>query len=93
MEHELQDVSKEIKQLLKTNKLIFGKEVTLKLLREGKVNKVILCSNSPKTLNDDIAHYAGLSGVQIVHAVQPNDELGVICKKPFSISVLSVKKE
>ncbi len=90
---EPQDVSKEIKQLMKTERIIFGTERTLKALRSAQIEKVILSANAPAQAKSDIMQYAKLQSVEVIEAMQPNDELGVLCKKPFSVSVLSVKKE
>ncbi len=90
----MEDISKEIRQLLKTERLIFGTEATLKALRMATIGKVFLSSNVPQLVREDILHYTKLQqGITIVEAVQANDELGVLCKKPFSISVIGVKKE
>lgn len=82
----------EIKKLLKAKSLIIGKERTIKGLRLGKIGKVFLTVNCPKGVVEDISYYAGLAKAEVVHLGQNNEELGIICKKPFSISVLSVLK-
>lgn len=70
--------------------LIIGTDVTMKYLRAGKVKTVFLSSNCPKGVEEDIRHYAG-EKVKVEKLEVPNDELGVICKKGFPISVVSVK--
>jgi len=86
------DVTAEIKKMLKSKKLVIGTEKTLKNLKKGKAAKVFVTSNCPKSIKDDLKDYADLSKAEIVELDIPNDELGVICKKQFSISVLSVSK-
>ena len=72
--------------------MIVGTERTLKNLKLGKIGKVYLSSTcSPKT-KDAITHYIKLSKAEVVLLNYPSDELGILCKKPFSISVLSVPK-
>ena len=85
--------STEIKKLLKSKSLIIGTEKTLKSLKLGKIDRIILSSNCPDKVTEDINYYAGLSNVETVKVPYPNEELGVICKKPFSISVLSIIKQ
>lgn len=87
------DAISEISKLLKTKKLVFGTGNTVKKLKVGKIAKVFLTSNCPKAVSEDIRHYSGLSSAEVVQLEVPNDELAQICKKPFSISVLSVIKE
>ncbi|MEK6982952.1 MAG: ribosomal L7Ae/L30e/S12e/Gadd45 family protein [Nanoarchaeota archaeon] len=82
----------QIKKLLKSGDIIIGTERTIKNLKIGKVQKVFVSSNCPARLENDLTYYAGLSGAELHKLDYPNDELSVICKKPFSISVLSVLK-
>jgi len=84
--------STEIKKLLKSKNLVIGTEKTLKQLKLGKIDTVILSSNCPDKVAQDLIYYAGLSKVETVKVPYPNEELGMICKKPFSISVLSILK-
>lgn len=82
----------EVKKLLEQGKLKFGADQALKLLRAGTATKIWLSSNvAPESL-DDIRHFAALSGVEIVEMPQSNEELGELCRKPFSISVIATGK-
>jgi len=83
----------ELKKLVGSKRLIYGTEQTIKGLKHGKVEKIFLSSNVPKTVKEDVEHYAKLSkDVTIVSLSAPNDELGTLVKKPFPISVLGVLK-
>ena len=82
----------EIKKLLKAGNIIIGTERTIKNLKLGKVQKVLVSSNCPSNVEKDINYYASLSGAELHKLDYPNDELSVICKKPFSISVLALLK-
>ncbi len=84
--------SAEIKKLLKTGNLILGTEKTMKNLKLGKVDKIMVSLNCQARVEKEISYYAGLAGAEFQKLDYQNDELGVICKKPFSISVLSVVK-
>ena len=84
--------STEIKKLIKAKKLVVGTERTIKSLKLGRVEKVIISSNCAENVVDDLNYYASLNKTETVKVNYPNDELGVICKKPFSISVLSILK-
>jgi large subunit ribosomal protein L30e len=84
--------STEIKKLIQAKKLVVGTERTIKSLKLGRVEKVIISSNCAENVVDDLNYYANLSKTETVKVNYPNDELGVICKKPFSISVLSILK-
>jgi len=82
----------EIKKLIKAKKVIIGTQRTIKSLKLGKVDKVLLSSNCADRTVNDINYYAGISKAETIMVRYPNDELGVICKKPFSVSVLSILK-
>ncbi len=84
--------SAELKKIVKAGNVILGTEKAVKSLRLGKVEKIMLSSNCPARIENDITYYAGLTGTEMHKLDFPNDELGIICKKPFSISVLAIVK-
>lgn len=84
--------SAEIKKMLKAGNVIIGTERAIKNIKLGRVQKVLVSSNCPEGVEKDINYYASLSGAEIQKLEYPNDELSVICKKPFSISVLAFLK-
>ncbi len=88
----MSDKIDEIKNAIKQKKVIIGTNETLKNLKLGKLEKVFLSKNCPEKIANDIKHYAKLSKTEIVQLPIVNSEVGVVCKKPFSISVLSIKK-
>ena len=80
---------KELREALKQkNKVIIGTEKTLKLLKKGQLTIVYMSSNCPGHVKQDVEHYAKLHEIKIIKLNESNEELGVICKKPFSISIL-----
>lgn len=82
----------EIKKLLKERETIIGADRTLKALKLGNVETVIVTSNCDPKVKKDIDYCADLSKSEVIKIKHLNDELGIICKKPFAISVLSVLK-
>ncbi|MBI2575422.1 ribosomal L7Ae/L30e/S12e/Gadd45 family protein [Candidatus Woesearchaeota archaeon] len=85
------DAITEIKKGIKEKKAVIGTAQAIKQLKLGRLQKVFLTSNCPGKVRQDIAHYSKLSNCKIEVLSVPNDELGVICKKQFSISVLGIK--
>ena len=83
----------EIKKLLKTDKLVIGKEATLKALRAEGLEKIYVAKNCPAELKEDLARYTELAKVELITLDVHNDELGDSCKKSFSISVLGIAKD
>jgi large subunit ribosomal protein L30e len=82
----------EIKKLLGSDKLIIGKEETLKAIRTGKLKKVFLASNADPKFVKDIEYYKNMSDMEVVSLQLTNEEVGSVCRKPFSISALGVLK-
>lgn len=82
----------EIKKMLKAGNVIIGTERAIKNIRLGRVQKVLVSSNCPANVERDISYYASLGNAEFQKLDYPNDELSVICKKPFSISVLALLK-
>ena len=82
----------EIKKMIKSGNVILGTERTIKNLKLGKVQKILVSSNCPANVEKDINYYAVLSGAEFYKLNYSNEELSVICKKPYSISVLALIK-
>ncbi|MBD3248677.1 50S ribosomal protein L30 [Candidatus Woesearchaeota archaeon] len=82
----------DIKKALKEEKAVIGTDRVMKKIKLGKISKVFLTSNVPEEVKEDIDHYSELSKAEVVGLDMPNDELGTICKKPFSISILGILK-
>lgn len=80
----------ELKKELAGEKVIFGSEVTLKNLREGKLAKVFVASNCNANVKSDIVQLCNANGVELVELSQTNEEIGVLSRKPFSVSVVGV---
>lgn len=79
----------ELRRALKEEKVVFGTKETLRNLKKGKLKKVFVSGNCPKNLRDDIKHFSKIAKIDVVELTQPDDELALLCKKNFSVSVLS----
>lgn len=82
--------TKEIKQILKSDKIVLGTKETLDRLKEGGLSQVLVSSNCPEDVKKDVEYYAKLGDVRVIAVKYPNDELGILCKKPYAVSVLGV---
>jgi ribosomal protein L30E len=76
----------EIRKRIEQKTITLGTETTLKNLRLGKLEKVFVTKNCSVDVRDEIKHVA--ENIEIVEIDMLNTELGVFCKKPFSISVV-----
>ncbi len=82
----------EIRNALKKNNLVIGSKQTIKMLKQSKIEKVFLTTNCPEQVREDIENYSKINKVELVNLSYPNDELGVFCKKQYSISVVGIPK-
>lgn len=82
-------MSSEIKDMLKEKGVVFGTNETIAGLKLGKIKKVLVSSNCPKQIRESIQHYAKIAGAKVVELDVPDKEIGLLCKKPFGVSVLS----
>jgi len=80
----------EIKKSVEADNVIIGSQRTIKKLKNGQLKKIFLAKNCPQAVREDIGYYSKLTKVEVVELEEPNDELGIICKKQFSISVLGL---
>jgi len=73
----------EIKKILREKKVLYGYKQAKKALKGGKVENVIIASGSPhKEEFKDCLEFE-----------EDSKKLGLICGKPFCISVLTILKE
>lgn len=83
----------QLRKLVGSKRLVYGTEQTLKGLKHGKMEMVFLSTNVSKNLKEDVEHYAKISkDVKVVSTGLPSDELGILVKKSFAISILGVLK-
>jgi len=82
----------EFKKVLKSKNLLVGTERTIKELKLKKLEKVFVSANATEKTRADINHYAKLTKTEVMNLKYTNEQLGELCKKPFSVSVLGLLK-
>jgi ribosomal protein L30E len=86
------DVYNTIRKEIEQGKAILGLDRTLKELKNLNLKKIYLSSNISEEVKKDINYYSSLQSIELINLSIPNDELGVVCKKPFSVLILGVLK-
>ncbi|MBW3019839.1 ribosomal L7Ae/L30e/S12e/Gadd45 family protein [Candidatus Woesearchaeota archaeon] len=82
-----------IKKSMENDTLLIGfKEVKKGLVSNG-LKQVYVASNTPESMLEDLDKLASISSVEVKTLKQANDELGIICKKPYFISVIGIKND
>ena len=88
----IEDHVAEIKKAMNSKTLVIGTDETMKLLKQGKLAKVFVTSNCSAAVADDVAYYGSMSQTPYEPIKETNDDLGIICKKPYSVAVISILK-
>lgn len=80
-------MASDLKEDLAKGKPVFGVRNTVKKLKHSKLRKVYIASNCKE--KESIARYCQMFGAEAVMLEETNAQIGVICKRPHLISVLS----
>lgn len=83
----------DIQKLVKEKRLVFGTNKVLKGLKQGKFESILTSKNTPEDVMDSIKQYSKIGKVEMIALPYTNEELGVVCKQSFSISVIGMLKE
>lgn len=79
-----------IKFIARSGKIILGTKKTLKLIKLGKIRYVVIASNIPEEIKQDVEYYARLSGVKILRFPGSNKDLGMVIGKPFGVVIMGI---
>ncbi|MEM5804869.1 MAG: 50S ribosomal protein L30e [Candidatus Aenigmatarchaeota archaeon] len=82
----------EIKAAVASDKAIIGTKEVLKAIKEGRVKKVVMSSNTPESVMKDVSHYQKMAEIDVRTFGGTGKQLGVFCGKPFGISVMAIRK-
>jgi ribosomal protein L30E len=82
----------QIRKLIEEKKVTIGATATGKALRAGTLKTVVIASNAATQTRETLVRSAGLAGVAVDGIAISNDALGTMCKKPFAIQALGIRK-
>jgi large subunit ribosomal protein L30e len=86
------DVNKAITTTAKTGKIQIGAIKALRSAKSKKAKLILLASNCPQSIREDIEYYCGLSEIPVSLFKGESSDLGALCGKPFNVSVLAIKE-
>ena len=86
------DVNRAIATAAKTGKIQFGASSVLKSAKTKKTKLIIVASNCPQRIREDIEYYCRLSKIPVSIYKGSSLDLGAVCGKPFGVSALSVRE-
>lgn len=84
--------TEQIRKLIEDKKVTIGATATTKALRAGTLKTLVIASNAAAQTRETLTRSATLAGVSIDDLSLPNDDLGTMCKKPFAIQALGIRK-
>jgi large subunit ribosomal protein L30e len=86
------DIDKAIASAVKTGKVSFGANAAVLNAKTGKAKMIILASNCPKNIKDDVEYYSKLSKIPVLCYKGASMDLANVCGKMFIISALSIRE-
>lgn len=86
------DIDKAIASAVKTGKVSFGANAALQNAKTGKAKMIVLASNCPKDIKDDIEYYGKISKVPVITYKGGSMDLAEVSGKLFIISALSIRE-
>jgi large subunit ribosomal protein L30e len=84
------DLGTSIRMAADTGKMVIGADKTRKLALNGKPKLVVVASNCPAEIKQDLEHFCKLSKIAIFAYPGTVVELGTACGKPFGVSTFAV---
>jgi large subunit ribosomal protein L30e len=86
------NIDKAIVLAVKTGKVSFGVNSALQNAKTGKAKLIILASNCPKNMKNDIEYYGKISKVPVITYKGTSIDLAEVAGKLFIISALSIRE-
>jgi len=86
------DIENEIHSAVKSERAVLGYRESMKLIKTGSAEKVIVASNIPKDMDAEIRHNAKSGELQVETFDGSSKDLGTACGKPFPVAVMAIKR-
>ena len=92
MAKKVDKATADMRKLLTEKKLVIGRDVAIKRLCEGKLARIMIAANCADSVRESMKRYCKLGKVDCIEVNYVDGDLGIMCKKPFSISVIGILK-
>jgi len=86
------DMDRAIATSVKTGKVMLGANNAVKSAKLGRGKLIVVASNCPSDVVEDVTYYAKLSGVPVVIYKGSSIDLGMRCGKSFIVSALTIRE-
>jgi large subunit ribosomal protein L30e len=84
------DLTNDIRLAVDSGKVAIGMNMVTKSIKRNDAKLIILAKSSETSRLRDIVHVAGVAEIKLLKFDGNPVELGAVCGKPFSVSVLSI---
>jgi large subunit ribosomal protein L30e len=86
------DLTKAIATAVKTGKVSFGANTAIQTAKNGKAKMIVIASNCPKQIKEQIKHYGEISKIPIITYQGDTMDMAAVCNKLFVISALTIRE-
>jgi large subunit ribosomal protein L30e len=86
------DIDKALASAVKTGKVSFGSNTALQNAKTGKAKMIVLASNCPKDIKEQVEYYGEISKVPVITYKGTSIDLAEVCSKLFIISAMSIRE-
>jgi large subunit ribosomal protein L30e len=84
-------LEEDIQNANKANRIVLGYRRSKKYIRMNDAEMVVLAKNAPEKIKKQIEHDAKIAEIKVETFGGGSKELGVLCGKPYPVSVLVIK--
>lgn len=85
-------VVNDIQSAIKAGNVIMGYNNSLEFIKNDSPKLIVMANNIPDSKRDEVERDARLSGAKVEVFDGSSKDLGVICGKPFPVSLLVITK-
>ena len=84
------DLNRSIRIAVDTGKVSYGAESAKQALLNKQAKLVIITSNTPQDIKEDINRYAEISEIPVLEFSGSSLDLGAVCGRPHFVAALTI---
>jgi large subunit ribosomal protein L30e len=86
----MSSVDHELRMVINTGRVHLGSKVAVREIRRGRARMAIISANCPVGIRETIETHGKLSEIPIINHQKDSIDLGMLCGKPFPVSVIVI---
>ena len=87
------DLSTNIRLAVDSGKVALGVNKVMDTIKDNSAKLIVAAANGKQGTIQDVQHMSKIANIKVVLFSGNSIELGAVCGKPFSVSVLSILEE